>query len=116
MSISKKISVAMVLAAGAFALPASAATWSLEKNVTGVEVTDDTNNGGTTKIMNIFLSSAGTYCGSSTAVVAIKQSESTLWDQWVRLASSAHLSGKKLVIFSSNASGTCKGWSLYMKD
>jgi len=116
MNLLKKASLGMMLAIGAFAMPAAAASWSLEKNIVGVEITDDSNNGGSNKLMNIFLSSAGTYCGSSTSVVQIKQSESTMWDHWVRLASSAHLSGKKLVIYSSNASGTCKGWSIYMKD
>jgi hypothetical protein len=107
---------AAALAIAAFAVPASAATWSLTKNITSVEVTDDTNNGGTQKIMNIFLSSAGTYCGTSQSIIQIKQSETTLWDQWLRMSESALLSGRQLTIFSSNATGSCKAWSIILKE
>jgi hypothetical protein len=110
------ISTAAVLAVAAFALPASATTWALEKNVTGVEITDDVNNGGTVKQMIIFLSSAGTYCGTSQSAIVINQSESSLWDTWVRQAEAAALSGRKLKIFSSNATGSCKAWSIILKE
>jgi len=107
---------AAALAIGAFAVPASAATWSLQKNITAVEVTDDVNNGATQKILNIFLSSAGTYCGTSQSIIQIKQSETTLWDQWIRMSESALLSGRQLQIFSSNATGSCKAWSIVLKE
>jgi hypothetical protein len=107
---------AAALAIAAFAVPASAATWSLQKNITAVEITDDTNNGGSQKVLNIFLSSAGTYCGTSQSVIAIKQSETTLWDQWIRMSESALLSGRQLQIYSSNATGSCKAWSIILKE
>jgi hypothetical protein len=115
MSVANRFSVAAALVIAAFATAAHATTWNLEKTVTGVEITDDSNNGGSTKSMNIFLTSSGTYCGSSQSIINIKQTESTLWDHWVRLAESAALSGKPLVIYSSNASGTCKAWSIHLK-
>jgi hypothetical protein len=110
------ISAAATLAIAAFAIPASAATWNLERNVTAVEVTDDTNNGGTNKMLLIFLSSAGTYCGTSQSIITINQTESTLWEHWLRQAEAAALSGRKLKIYSSNASGTCKAFSIILKE
>src|SRR5688572_15812585 len=102
----------MLFAAGmAFALPASAATWSISGTVTKVAISENPNNGGSGRLLEVDFATAGNLCGSSTTHAAIASTESTaLFDHWIRQAQSAYLSGRKLNIVTSNATGSCKTW------
>jgi hypothetical protein len=112
------LSSSLLMAVAAVAAPASAATFNFQSTVTAVEITDDANNGPvdgvTAKYLNIIVSTPGDNCynDDSPNVITVKNTESVLWDHWVRLAESAFLSGRKLEIWSSNSTGSCKLWSL----
>ena len=97
---------------------AHATTWLLSgATVTQVTVTENTSNSGTGQQLEIDVSGfSGQFCGSGGSHITITRATAPdLFDEWVRLAQSALLSGRLLKIGSSNGTdntGTCYAWYL----
>jgi hypothetical protein len=107
-----------ILAFGAmvlFAAQALAADFAGEATVTSVSISDNTNHGGTTKLLEINFSSNIAMCAGTGNLLQIQSSESTLFEDMVKQAQAAFLSGRVLRAGTSNASGSCKTFYLQMK-
>ncbi len=113
----KRVHWILVAAVLAIATPALATTWTIAGPVTKVFILDNANNGGSSKQLEIYFSTTGNVCsGSSVSIIQISSSESTQFDNWVRLAQTAYLSGRPLEVRTSNASGSCKTWYVGLID
>src|SRR5262249_22292657 len=97
---------------------AHAATWIIESTVTQVNVKDDANNnaGSGDKILEITFANSGAFCGSTVTLVTIPATGHALWEEWIRVATSALLSGRTLRVGSSNATGVCKAFYLRLQN